>query len=137
MPRLHVDARVVPVVSEAGEIDVPADVDHLGWWIGGAAPGAAVGSTVIVGHVDSAAAGAGALFHLDQLHRHDRIDVTVTGGNRIAYQVDSLLDVQKTAGLRASLFRSTGSPQLVLITCGGPFDERTKSYADNIVVTAQ
>ena len=34
------------------------------------------------------------------------------------------------------LFARTGAPRLVVITCGGPFDESTRSYRDNVVVTA-
>ncbi|WP_375488504.1 class F sortase [uncultured Jatrophihabitans sp.] len=134
--RLHIDGRVRPVLSSDGQIDVPVDPAQLGWWAVGAAPGSAVGSTVIVGHVDSARSGPGTLFHLDRVRRADRIDVGIAGGKRIAYRVDSLTDVKKTTGLRASLFDAAGPPKLVLITCGGPFDEATRSYRDNIVVTA-
>jgi hypothetical protein len=135
--RLGVDARVVPVLATQGEIDVPANPDRLGWWAVGAAPGSATGATVIVGHVDSATTGPGALFHLDRVKSGERIDVVAGRGTTVAYRVDSLADVRKSAGLRTSLFSASGAPRLVLITCGGHFDEATRSYADNIVVTAR
>jgi hypothetical protein len=34
------------------------------------------------------------------------------------------------------LFARDGPPQLVLITCGGPFDRRLSRYRDNLVVLA-
>ena len=34
------------------------------------------------------------------------------------------------------LFTRDGPHRLVLISCAGRFDERTGSYADNLVVTA-
>jgi hypothetical protein len=37
----------------------------------------------------------------------------------------------------AELFTRTGPARLVLLTCGGPFDERARSYRDNLVVVAE
>jgi hypothetical protein len=42
----------------------------------------------------------------------------------------------KTTIPLAAIFAQAGAPRLVLATCGGQFDEQTKSYRDNIVVTA-
>ncbi|WP_395475404.1 class F sortase [Saccharopolyspora spinosa] len=36
----------------------------------------------------------------------------------------------------ADLFDRTGNPRLALITCGGPFDDSTRQYEDNIVAYA-
>ena len=134
--RLEVDARVVPVVSTGDAIAVPTAPTTLGWWTGGASPGSPVGNTVIVGHVDSATRGLGALFHLDRVRTGDTIDVTGTGGLSEHYRVTALRTVVKTTGLSTRELGSDGPPRLVLITCGGPFDQRTKSYADNIVAFA-
>jgi hypothetical protein len=54
----------------------------------------------------------------------------------VPYSVIALTDYPKTGDLPAELFRTSGAPQLTLITCGGEFDEASESYADNIVVTA-
>jgi len=35
-----------------------------------------------------------------------------------------------------TLFARTGQPRLTLITCGGAFNRTTRSYDNNIVVTA-
>ncbi|WP_375487085.1 class F sortase [uncultured Jatrophihabitans sp.] len=136
--RLHVDAPVVPVPSQNGAITVPTSPTVLGWWVAGASPGAAVGSTVIVGHVDSAASGPGALFHLDRVRPGDTVAVRVTGGIVQDYRVSALRIVHKSMGLTArQLGVGSRSPGLVLVTCGGPFDETTKSYQDNIVAFAR
>jgi hypothetical protein len=34
-------------------------------------------------------------------------------------------------------FARDGRVRLTLITCGGPFDRRTRHYRDNVVVTAE
>jgi hypothetical protein len=38
--------------------------------------------------------------------------------------------------LPTGIYSRNGSPRLVLVTCGGPFDVSTGHYRDNIVVTA-
>jgi hypothetical protein len=39
--------------------------------------------------------------------------------------------------LPPEVFAVGGPPRLVLITCGGAFDRRTRNYADNVVVFAE
>jgi hypothetical protein len=39
-------------------------------------------------------------------------------------------------GLPSSILTNDAPEQLVLITCGGPFDQNTGNYEDNIVVYA-
>ena len=39
--------------------------------------------------------------------------------------------------LPADLWRTTGPETLVLITCGGEFDQATRRYKQNIVVYAE
>ena len=64
----------------------------------------------------------------------DRVVVgTATG--RVAYVVEAVHRYPK-AGLPAEVFATTGPPRLVLITCGGDFDPRTRHYAENVVVYA-
>jgi hypothetical protein len=38
--------------------------------------------------------------------------------------------------LPADVYSRRGRPRLVLVTCGGPFDEARRHYRDNVVVTA-
>lgn len=136
IPTLQVSARVLPVVNAGGTLGVPDDPAQLGWWNASALPGAASGSVVIDGHVDSAATGPGALFRLGALRAADRIVVTTTAGGQLAYSVTGRRVYPKDAGLPADLFGTAGPARLVLISCGGPFDRDTGSYLDNIVVFA-
>jgi Sortase domain len=111
-------------------------IRHNGWWANSAPVGAATGTVVVDGHVDSAAAGPGALFRLTDLHASDRIAITTPDGQQQDDRVIGRRVYAKANGLAADLFSSTGAPRLVLITCGGPFDRTTLSYLDNIVVFA-
>ncbi len=129
-----VDATVVPVTVTAGALGVPDDVHTLGWWSGGPSPGAAHGTVVIDGHVDSARQGLGTLAAAARLKLGEDIQVTTTHG-RLAYQVQAIRTYRKDT-LPAALFNPQGPPLLALITCGGPFDPATRHYRDNIVIYA-
>jgi hypothetical protein len=56
-------------------------------------------------------------------------------GGRHPYRVTSRRAYPKS-DLPAELFTATGRSHLVLVTCGGAFDEATRRYADNVVVVA-
>jgi hypothetical protein len=135
VPALGGDASVAPVADTHTGIEVPLDVSTVGWWVGGASPQDA-GTTVLVGHVDAWDQGIGALYHLDRARPGTSVAVTTSDGTVTRYAVTSLEVVRKRSGLPGSLFAQDAGPRLVLITCGGPFDDRTREYLDNIVVTA-
>jgi len=93
---------------------------------------------VIDGHIDSAAAGAGALFHLAELNPGEPITISTATGAVITYRVQArrVYPKAKTQGLPADLFAQTGPARLVIISCGGNFDASNRSYDDNIVIFA-
>jgi Sortase domain len=124
-------------LHEDGSLVIPDDPRVVGWWTGGSMPGEAYGSTVLAGHLDSASRGIGVLAALPQLRPGQVVEVT--GGSRSArYRVVSArLVSQARLSHAAGLFRSDGEAQLVLITCGGPFDPVRHRYADNYVVVAR
>jgi len=137
LPRLHVDAPVLPVsVGPDGLLGVPANPGQLGWWSGSARPGLASGSVVIDGHVDSASLGLGALFRLREARPGDDVVLENAKGESTAYTVVARRSYAKTSLPVAEVFAQEVSPRLVLLTCGGAFDQATHHYADNIVVYA-
>ncbi len=99
------------------------------------APGSRTGSTLIAGHVDSAAAGPGAFNRLREAHRGDKVQVTTGSGQTHTYRVVSVQEMPKSK-LPTSIYSRRGRPRLVLVTCGGPFEPSIGHYRDNIVVTA-
>jgi hypothetical protein len=135
VPSLHVDAPIVPVgVLPSGALAVPDNPRVLGWWQGGARPASGLGSIVIAGHVDTAASGPGALFHLRELRPGDPLVLSTDHGSR-RYVMAALRSYPK-ADLPAEVFAAGRQPRLVIITCGGAFIQKTRQYADNIVVYA-
>jgi hypothetical protein len=136
VPTLHVRAPVVPVGTDgAGSLDLPEDPDRLGWWVGSAVPGAASGSVVLAGHIDTRQRGAGVMASVLRLPIGAALQLDDRAGTPLRYTVAAVRSYPKTA-LPASVFRSVGSPRLVLVTCGGTFDPQAHHYSDNIVVFA-
>lgn len=136
LPTLNVTAHIDSVDSEHGVLQVPEDISRVGWWKHSVNPGSAVGSTVIDGHIDSAAAGEGALFHLADLGPGDPVTVTTSTGATVHYQVQARRVYVKEQGLPADLFNQQGPGRLVIISCGGPFDRSIGSYQDNVAIFA-
>lgn len=134
--RLAVDAAVIPMsVGPDRSLGVPDNPALLGWWRGGAWPGQPAGSVVVDGHVDSARSGPGALFRLRTLVPGDLVTLSGQGGS-VRYVVAARRQYPK-ATLPASTFDQHVGARLVLVTCGGRFDARTRHYADNVVVFAR
>lgn len=133
LPSQDVAAAVVPVgVEPDGSLEIPESPAVLGWWEGGARPGASEGTAVLAGHVDSRAYGPGALFRLAELEVGAPVSVTTADGVR-AYEVRAVRSHLKD-DLPAEVFARTGEPRLVLISCGGGFDDG--HYTHNIVAYA-
>lgn len=130
----HVDAAVEAVgVTADRALDVPADPAKLGWWIGSATPGSSRGTVLIVGHVDTAQSGPGALFRLETLRMGAQIRIEA-GNQTIIYRAVARRSYPKQR-LPRQLFRRDTAAGLALVTCGGTF--RHGAYSDNVVVYAE
>ena len=137
IPALEVEAALDPVVTSSdGVLGIPQDPQRVGWWVGGALPGSGRGSVILAGHIDSAALGVGAFWKIDQLKAGDTIVVATVTGQSLPYRVHARRIYDKAAGLPSDLFTRSGPEQLLLISCGGPFNTATRSYQDNVAVFA-
>jgi hypothetical protein len=136
IPAIGVNAPIVPVgVATSGGLGIPDDPSVVGWWAGGSAPGRPGGATVLVGHIDSAVSGPGALFRLADLRPGERVTV-IAGGRAWRYVVAALRAYLKTAFPATAVFGQQVTTRLVIVSCGGPFDYATGHYLDNIVAYA-
>jgi len=133
---IGVRAAIVPVGVEVGSrnVQVPSDVHVVGWYQFGPPPGAG-GSAVLLGHVDSWTQGPGVFFRLRELEPADVIWVTFANGSESPFRVVARRSYPKS-GLPGQLFERDGPSVLALVTCGGSFDQATRSYSDNLVVFA-
>jgi hypothetical protein len=135
---LRIDAAVNAVgVAPSGQFEVPESVDTVGWYRFGPGLEATAGSIVIAGHVDSAERGKGAFFALRTLEVGATVEAAGTGGTPVRFRVVARETYEKRALPLERYFARDGAVRLTLITCGGPFDSRTRSYRDNVVITAE
>lgn len=130
-------AAVKPATTVSGELRVPTDVSHVGWWDGSASAGDPFGSTVIAGHVDSATGGIGFFARLLRINVGTK--VTLEGNDhRLTYRVIAVQTVAKEALASDSrAFDQTGAHRLVLITCTGTYRPDRGGYDRNLVVIAR
>jgi LPXTG-site transpeptidase (sortase) family protein len=133
VPRLAIDAPVLPIAPVGGVLTPPADPSELGWYEYGARPGAVRGSAVITGH--TVHTGGGVLDDLQDLRAGDTVRV-ITAKGGIRYRVSDVSIVSKAQFARRAqkIFSSTVPGRLVLITCtdwdGQDYLSNTLAYAD-------
>jgi LPXTG-site transpeptidase (sortase) family protein len=129
-------AKVEPVSTVDGELQVPKDVEHLGWWDGSSWLNDPFGSTVIAGHVDSATEGLGFFAQLLRVKKGERVQVLGAEGQKQTFRVSSVRTVDQNALADDSrALAQTGDHRLVLITCTGAY-RPGRGYEANLVVTA-
>ncbi|SDS87437.1 LPXTG-site transpeptidase (sortase) family protein [Friedmanniella luteola] len=130
-------AAVEPASTVDGQLVVPEEVRHVGWWDGSAWAGDPFGATVIAGHVDSKTEGLGFFARLLRVDRGET--VTLRGGDhRQTYRIVSVRTVTKQAlATTSAAFAQDGDHRLVLITCAGNYRPERGGYDSNLVVTAE
>jgi hypothetical protein len=135
-PSIGVHAGIVPVGVQphSTSMQIPGDVDLVGWYRFSAVPGEP-GTSVLVGHVDSATQGPGAFFRIRELGVGSIVVLRLRDGAVRRFRVAARRSYPK-GDLPAQTFRRFGPPELVMVTCGGAFDFATRRYAQNVVVYA-
>ncbi|MEO7427991.1 MAG: class F sortase [Acidimicrobiales bacterium] len=121
-----------------GALEVPAPgplYNQAAWYKYSPTPGS-LGPAIITGHVDSIKDGPSVFFRLGDLKPADRIMVTRADGLVATFNVDELRVVPKDHFPTQLVYGNTTYPALRLLTCGGPFDQRTGHYTDNVIVFA-
>jgi sortase (surface protein transpeptidase) len=135
IPAIGVRTRIIRLgITPVGAPEVPSTAAVAGWYTGSPPPGA-IGSSIILGHVDSRR-GPGVFFRLRLLRRADRLYVRRADGSLAVFSVHAVHIYAKDHFPAAAVYGPTPDPELRLITCGGIFDPRLGSYLSNIVVYA-
>jgi sortase (surface protein transpeptidase) len=134
IPRIDVDSSLMVLgLDRSGQLAAPTDYDRAGWFGAGTAPGD-TGPAVIAGHVDSTT-GPAVFYRLSELRPGDRVEVQ-RGSRWIPFLVVATSRHDKDEFPTAEVYGPTPGPELRLVTCTGPFDDRTRHYRDNLVVYA-
>ena len=137
IPLIGVKTNLITLgLAAGGALQVPplSSASVAGWYAGSPRPGA-VGSAIIVGHIDSVS-GPGVFFRLSELRRGDNVYVKRADGSTAEFRVASVQRYLKDHFPTATVYGPTPDAELRLITCGGAFDSATGHYLSNIVVYA-
>jgi hypothetical protein len=138
IPKLHARAPIERVGTQDRELVIPLDPKVVGWWDGGAKPGAHRGTAILAGHINYSGV-SGVLGSIGTLRPHDKIFVNGIHGKkhmRLRFTVTGVRTYRKTTLPYKSIFNQHSVGRLAIVTCGGPFDSSTGNYEDNVVVFA-
>jgi LPXTG-site transpeptidase (sortase) family protein len=135
IPLIGVKTNLITLgLQSDGALQVPSTTSVAGWYTGSPRPGA-IGSAVIVGHIDSTS-GPGVFYRLSELRRGDQVYVRRSDGTMVLFRVTTVQTYQKNQFPTQTVYGPTPDAELRLITCGGTFDSTTGHYLSNIVVYA-
>ncbi len=135
IPAIGVETKLITLgLNPNGTLQVPSTTAVAGWYTGGPRPGA-IGSAIIVGHVDSYK-GPGIFFRLRTLKPGDKVYVRRADGTLAVFRVTLVRKYPKDHFPTESVYGPTPDAELRLITCGGTFDSTTGHYLSNYIVYA-
>lgn len=133
--KIGVDTRLIGLrKGQQGELQVPENPQRAGWYSQGFAPGDD-GPAVLVGHVDSYR-GPGIFARLHELAAGDTVTIRRADGTLSGWLVERVETFAKRDFPTEDVYVGDGTPSLRLVTCGGEFDAKAKSYLSNVVVFA-
>ena len=135
IPLIGVRTQLITLgLTTTGELQVPSSTSVAGWYTGSPRPGA-IGSSIIVGHIDSFT-GPGVFYRLPELTTGDKVYVKRADGTMVEFRVTSVQTYLKDRFPTEDVYGPVPDPELRLITCSGAFDAATGHYLSNIVVYA-
>ncbi|MEJ7764925.1 MAG: class F sortase [Acidimicrobiales bacterium] len=97
-----------------------------------------VGSVILGQGVPSSPASSSVELGLHRRHLKagQEVAVRLSTGALVAFRVDEVTRQSKDALPESRMWDPGGRPQLAIITCGGKFDRKLRSYPDNVIVYA-
>jgi hypothetical protein len=136
IPLIGVKTNLITLgLAAGGSMQVPVSTTVAGWFTGSPRPGA-VGSSIIVGHINNVQQGPGVFLRLSELKHGDDVFVKRADGTTVEFRVTEVQRYLKDHFPTQTVYGPTPDAELRLITCGGAFDNVTHHYLSNIVVYA-
>lgn len=137
IPRIGATSSLVELgLNDDETVEVPPVEQPMqaGWYGLGVTPGEN-GPAVVLGHVDGG--GQPGIFNrLDELQNGDEVLVLRADGRTAVFTVSRTQQVPKSQFPTEDVYGPSDQPELRLITCGGSFDKKRRSYEDNVIVYA-
>ena len=136
VPSIGVDSSLMELgLNRDGTMQVPPTGFPAGWYTGSPSPGE-LGPAILAGHVDWARS-PGVFFDLRRVAPGDEVHVSRQDGTTAVFRVTRVEAFAKDEFPTATVYGDIDHSGLRLITCGGVFDRKARSYVDNLVVFAE
>lgn len=139
IPAIEVDAQVeaVGLKSDGETMATPKKFTNVGWYKPGTKPGEE-GNAVFAGHLNSPIlAKDGAFKNLGRIKVGDRIIISDKSGKMLSYSVTDTETYKTELAPREEIFSKKGPSHIVLITCEGEWDPKSKTFDKRLVVIAR
>lgn len=137
IPKLGIQSPIEYVGNDAkGNMDVPKDDMHVGWYEPGFLPGAK-GNAVLAGHFDRKDGGPAVFYNLNQLEKGDEIVISDANAKLLHFVVVGKQSYPVSSFPVSTVFGPSDGKYLNLVTCEGTFDPTAKLYSDRLVVRAE
>jgi hypothetical protein len=120
---------------QAPPLDNSPLTNEAAWYRYSSAPGA-LGTSVIEGHVDSAASGPSVFYRLGALAVGQQVYVTRQDRTIAVFRITAVRQYPKDRFPSSAVYGNARYAALHLVTCGGQFDYVTHHYLSNTVVFA-
>ncbi|MEU6216534.1 class F sortase [Streptomyces sp. NPDC047022] len=136
IPSIRVDAPLTDLgLSGTGRLQAPPPTDQnlAGWYRGGATPGE-TGTSIVAGHVDTAA-GPAVFYNLGVLQKGNTIEVHRQDGSTAVFTVYAVRVFEARNFPDRTVYGAAYRPELRVITCGGGYAPGT-GYQGNVVAFA-
>lgn len=134
IPSIGVTAPVEQVgLDDKKAMDVPKNVDGVGWYNLGTKPGD-LGSAVVAGHMDKVTGEPAVFYDLEKVKIGDEILVMDEKQIQYRFKVTGSYSFPFDKLPLTEIFASTDKSRLNLITCGGEWDAKKKNYSNRLVV---
>lgn len=137
IPSIGITAPVEQVgLDEYKRMDVPKDVNNVGWYNLGFKPGEK-GNAVMAGHLDTQTGAPAIFFNLAQLNIGDTIYVTDEQGKKYIFKVVDKQTYDTDNVPLVYIFGESAIPRLNLITCEGIFNTELRNYSKRTVIYSE
>jgi LPXTG-site transpeptidase (sortase) family protein len=137
IPTINLDTTFVPPLGLNPDktVSIPDSYTEVGWYKYGVTPGE-IGSSVILGHVDSHL-GPAVFFSLGQLKKGDEVFITRADDTEVVFEVIDMERVSQDAFPTEKVYGKIGYAGLRLVTCTGVYNRVVKEYSHNLIVYAK
>ena len=123
-------------LDQAGELQAPSSWQSAGWYLSSAKPGQQ-GTVIIDGHYDTNTGAPAAFWVLKSANPNDTVSIKDELGRDFTYKIVDIFFVDIQDPQRSQVLQDSGKAELILITCGGVWDEKEGTYNKRLVVKAQ